>query len=107
MTLVMHENGVLVVHLVVVKDKNPRRGGPSVTGAVAGVEGTCASNPQQDSEKLEEKQEEEKHDDNGSHEEDEEGEEDGGEDPINDDDNNNDNNIIRATFQTWILYHHP
>ena len=84
--------------------------GPSAAGAVAGVEGTCASNPQQDSEKLKEKQEEEKHDDYGSHQEEEEGEEDGGEDPINDNNNNNNNdddNIIRANFQTWILYHHP
>ena len=81
--------------------------GPS--GAVVGVEGTCASNPQQDSEKLEEKQEEEKHDNNGGHEEEEEGEEDGGEELINDDHNNNNSNdnIIRANFQTWILYHHP
>ena len=84
--------------------------GPSAPGAVAGVGGTCVSNPQQDSEKLEEKQEEEKHDDNGGHTEEEEGEEDGGEDLINDNDNNNnnnDNNTIRANFQTWISYHHP
>ena len=50
MTLVMHENGVLVVHLIIVKDENPREEGPSAVGAIAGVEGTCASNPQQDSE---------------------------------------------------------
>ena len=68
--------------------------GPSAAGAVAGVEGTCASNPQQDSEKLKEKQEEEKHNDNGGHEEEEEGEEDGGEDLINDDNNNNNNDNV-------------
>ena len=45
--------------------------GPSAAGAVAGVEGTCASNPQQDCEKLKEKQEEEKHYDNSGHEEEE------------------------------------
>ena len=62
-----------------VEEKN-RRQNPRILHL---LEGACASNPEQDSEKLEEKQEEEKHNDNGSHEEDEEGGEDGGEDPIN------------------------
>ena len=82
MTLVTHENGVLVVCLVVIKDKNPRGGGPLCCwlllewkGLVPQIHNRTMRNSRRNKKK--------KHNDNGGHEEEEEGEEDGGEDPIN------------------------